>query len=262
MRPLPKSAPQRKSERPSDALANVFAIPAAPLLPKEVAPDDLAPGPPLAQKDDGQITIVTSEASTEVSLDELDPGVVEDMQEAADTQASESPKAVDSQGRAYDPGLTGVQDGMFVGFTNDAPPPAKSSGGSSASAPMAEVERNGIVTELGKLGLTFRPGILISNNDMRSYHRLLVERKWIWTDDPPKLRRKLIHLFHAVFPDEIDSSLPTFERENAQKLAAELLKILRGRDLTALAKELKRTMPDLSPPKTPPPLPTTPDKEK
>ena len=125
---------------------------------------------------------------------------------------------------------------------------------------MQEVERMGIIHAMGKLGLTFRPGIKISSDDMRAYRTLLVDRKWVWTDDLPKLRRKLILLFRSVFPDEIERTLPTFATENAQRLAVELLRLLRGRDLTALAKELKRTMPDLSPPKEPPPLP--PDSKK
>lgn len=254
MRPLPKSASQRKSERPSSALGNVFNIPAAPLLPREATPDAIAPGPPLAQKDDGELT-VGAESSEVINLEDLDSAVTDDLKAAADSD--KPPKIVDSHGEAYDQGLTGVQFGMFP--LGDEAPPAQS-GGSSANESMEEVERMGIIHAMGKLGLTFRPGIIISNNDMRSYRTLLVDRKWVWTDDLPKLRRKLVHLFHAVFPDEIDRSLPSFERENAKTLATELLKILRGRDLTGLAKELKRTMPDLSPPKQPPPLP--PDSKK
>lgn len=263
MRPLPKSAsqnqkpaPARKSERPSDALANVFAIPAAPLLPREATPDAIAPGPPLAQKDDGELT-VGAESSEVINLDELDSAVTDDLKAAADSD--KPPKIMDSRGQAYDQGLTGVQFGIFP--PDDEAPPAQSSG-SSANTPMEELEYKEFIQAFGRLGLTFRPGIKVSPNDLRGYHILLVERRWVWTDDLPRLRRKLILLFHAIFPDEIDRSLPTFERENAQRLAAELLKLLRGRELTALAKKLESTMPDLSPPKEPPPFPTTPDKEK
>jgi len=176
---------------------------------------------------------------------------------AAAGESIPAPELNDSSGKPYENSFTGAQFGLFP--ADDGTQSAKGEG-SSASTPMQEVERMDIIHAMGKLGLTFRPGIKISSDDMRAYRMLLVDRKWVWTDDLPKLRRKLILLFRSVFPDEIERSLPSFATENAQRLAAELLKLLKGRDLTALAKELKRSMPDLSPPKEPPPLP--PDSKK
>ena len=254
MRPLPRPAPQPKSERPSAALGNVFAIPTAPLLPQDT--DSLAAGPPLQKDDDATVEVGETESGA-ILLDLSDPDGA--ALKAAAQESIPAPVLRDSSGKPYENSFTGIQEGMFAGVTDDAST-AANSGGSSASTPMQEVERMDIIHAMGKLGLTFRPGIKISSDDMRAYRTLLVDRKWVWIDDLPKLRRKLILLFRSVFPDEIERTLPTFATENAQRLAVELLKLLKGRDLAALAKELKRTMPDLSPPKEPPPLP--PDSKK
>jgi hypothetical protein len=263
MRPPPKADSPQEPTKPSKALGNVFAVPAA----TEDKPDELKAGPPLPKSDDGTVEVKESASGT-IELDVLDQDAEDQDAEALAAAASasipapvaEAPAPVlrDSQGKPYDGSITGVAFDMFPTSVEDG---AKSDpGSSSATQQMNEVERRDLFREFGKMGITFRSdSTKLSNDTLKKFLDLLRNARWPWADNHIKLKQKLIIIYTLAFPDEITRILPNYDTSSVGPLAEALVTILRGRGQKHIANKIKQSMPKF-PNADPPPLP--PDSKK
>ncbi|MDD5726711.1 MAG: hypothetical protein PHC53_04920, partial [Patescibacteria group bacterium] len=211
--------------------------------------------PPLQSGDDATVEVGETESGA-ILLDLSDPDGA--ALKAAAGESIPAPVLKDHSGQPYDAGITGIQDGLFAEF--DKSKEGSAEAGSSASQPMEEVKRMGLIQELGKMGITFRPGeVKISGNTLRHFRDLLKTGRWPWADNHNKLKQKLIIILHSAFPDDIARELPNYDTESVGALADALVRILRARDLKHAANKVKQNMPKF-PKVDPPPLP--PDSKK
>lgn len=248
MRPPPKSDSPQK---PSKALGNVFAVDTPKIEEK----------PSEKPRDDATFEVSETPSGT-INLDELDPDA-EALAAAASASIpapgaeASAPVLRDSRGQPYDGSITGTQDGMFAAFDDQNEAPAEAA--SSASQPAEDLLRKGFGQELHKWGIELDPEVKLTKSEIEAFQILLKNGRWPWTDDLSKLKRRLVRFLSAAFAKEVMESLPTFEKETAPALAKELVKLLRAKDLRAVANRVEQGMPK-SLKAGPPPLP--PDSKK